>query len=124
MRRLPSPTPWSRFLWLTLSMGSGGLSAAAMSTGCGTSTDNTPVVPSGPTQDATGNTGGGSPTCVSGQTACGNSCVDLTSDSAHCGSCGSACEAGRICQAGTCTCATPLVACSGGCVNTQESAAH
>ncbi|WP_199873496.1 hypothetical protein [Ideonella sp. A 288] len=49
------------------------------------------------------------PTCRSGQTACGNRCVDTQTDNAHCGSCGHACSAGAQCSAGAC--ATPAAKC-------------
>ena len=40
--------------------------------------------------------------CPSGRTLCGSTCVDLTSDEAHCGACGAACTVGRTCTAGAC----------------------
>jgi hypothetical protein len=58
--------------------------------------------------------------CPSGRTACGQNCVDEHTDFANCGSCGHACAANQVCQAGVCTsaCAGSLTACSGNCVNT------
>jgi hypothetical protein len=35
--------------------------------------------------------------CPQGQTLCGDSCVDLNADPAHCGSCGKACASGSFC---------------------------
>jgi hypothetical protein len=40
--------------------------------------------------------------CPSGQTLCGTSCSDLSSDPAHCGSCGKACPSGNFCTAAKC----------------------
>jgi len=48
-------------------------------------------------------------TCGPSQTACGESCVDLTSDSANCGACGAACPADRACVASSCVCSSPEV---------------
>ncbi len=69
--------------------------------------------------------------CAAGQRVCGSACVDLTTNSAHCGSCGKACGATQLCDRGTCvtgigTCAAganlclgpmaPGVSCNGSCV--------
>ncbi|HEY6475949.1 MAG TPA: hypothetical protein VI456_05160, partial [Polyangia bacterium] len=54
--------------------------------------------------------------CPTGQTACNNVCFDLTSSSAHCGSCTNACATGSTCLSGLC-CATGFVNCGGTCVN-------
>ncbi len=35
---------------------------------------------------------------------CGNTCVDLLTDSAHCGACNTPCPSGQSCLHGTCTC--------------------
>jgi hypothetical protein len=59
----------------------------------------------------TGPIGTGGSTCttapcecgVYGQQFCGGSCVDTTSDSRNCGSCGNACLPGQICANGNCT---------------------
>jgi hypothetical protein len=40
--------------------------------------------------------------CASGQTACGATCVSLSSSNANCGSCGRACAAGSTCTGGSC----------------------
>ncbi len=42
------------------------------------------------------------PSCCQG-TACGTACVDLQTDSNHCGSCDHACAPSETCQLGTCT---------------------
>jgi streptogramin lyase len=54
-------------------------------------------------------------TCAGSTQLCGNTCVDLSSDSAHCGSCANACPTGSTCQAGLC-CASGLTSCGGTCV--------
>jgi alpha-D-xyloside xylohydrolase len=41
--------------------------------------------------------------CGANQTQCGDSCVDLDSSNAHCGSCDTACMPGETCVAGICT---------------------
>jgi len=50
---------------------------------------------------------------------CSGKCVDLTSNSYNCGSCGSACKSGYVCSSSKCslTCQTGLTNCSGTCVN-------
>lgn len=39
-------------------------------------------------------------TCKAPQTKCGKQCVDLTTDTAHCGACGVKCQAGLPCTDG------------------------
>ncbi|HVV53637.1 MAG TPA: hypothetical protein VHO06_28535 [Polyangia bacterium] len=58
--------------------------------------------------------------CPTGQTACNNVCFDLTSSSAHCGSCTNACATGSTCLSGLC-CASGFVNCGGTCVNLTAS---
>ena len=41
-------------------------------------------------------------TCAAGQTDCNGVCVDISSDSKNCGSCGSQCPAGSSCSSGEC----------------------
>jgi hypothetical protein len=45
---------------------------------------------------------GGMMGCLPGQTMCGNTCTDLTSDAANCGACGNACPMGQTCNFGQC----------------------
>jgi hypothetical protein len=40
--------------------------------------------------------------CTSGTSECGETCVNLQSDSKNCGACGKACNAGYYCSAGVC----------------------
>lgn len=40
--------------------------------------------------------------CVSGQTNCDGQCADLQSDENHCGTCGTACADGDVCDSGAC----------------------
>jgi hypothetical protein len=56
--------------------------------------------------------------CCPGSVACGEACVDLTSDGANCGACGHACAAGARCQEGVCeACAT---VCGGECTDLRS----
>jgi len=41
--------------------------------------------------------------CPSGQTNCNGNCVDTSSDSQNCGSCGNACAQGKSCVSGSCS---------------------
>ena len=70
------------------------------------------------TAGATGGGGtGGMITCPSSsQSVCGAQCVDTSSDSNNCGSCGIPCGAGRTCQSGECHCPAGLLECNGSCV--------
>ena len=44
-----------------------------------------------------------SPACPAGQTKCGDTCIDPSSDRANCGACGTVCTDGQVCQSGICT---------------------
>jgi hypothetical protein len=79
-------------------------------------TSGTPVTP--------GTTG--SPSCSSGQTNCYGSCVDLQSDTGHCGTCNTKCASGKVCSSGSCTitCSAGQNNCGGSCINTQTSSQH
>lgn len=58
------------------------------------------------------------PACPTGQTRCGGTCVDLTSNATNCGACGHVCAAGTACTASVCgavSCSMPQVMCADGC---------
>lgn len=65
--------------------------------------------------------------CKDGKVLCGETCIDLQADIAHCGGCDIACdvENGEVCQAGSCvkdevlTCEGEQTACGDTCVDTQ-----
>jgi MYXO-CTERM domain-containing protein len=78
-----------------------------------------------------GSTGSGGadsgPTCEGSLTLCGDTCVDTSSDGAHCGECNNACPADQLCSAGACVtggCPTGQVECNQGCVDTSTDALH
>lgn len=55
-------------------------------------------------------------TCPQGQVACAGACVDLASDAANCGACGTACAPTAACLAGSCaTCAADTTSCGDAC---------
>ena len=60
------------------------------------------------------------PSCAGGLTLCGTQCVDLQTDPANCGSCGSACAEQRMCVTGACMCREGLTVCGSSCVNTSS----
>src|SRR6478609_1036086 len=63
--------------------------------------------------------------CAVGQSSCGTSCVDLTSNPLACGACGVACQSGQVCSTSACKskCDSGLVQCDASCVDTQTSTA-
>jgi len=64
--------------------------------------------------------------CPAGNSVCFGSCVDLTTSTSHCGSCGTACEAGEVCSAGFCGVGCPAgqMDCGGACVDTNADPTH
>jgi hypothetical protein len=58
-------------------------------------------------------------TCAPGLTRCGGACVDLNSDLANCGGCGTVCTAERSCINGFClgSCQPGFTLCPSGCVD-------
>lgn len=57
--------------------------------------------------------------CKGGKTKCGKKCRDLSTDPAHCGTCGHACDTGQTCSAGTCAsvgCGSGERPCGEGCI--------
>ena len=62
--------------------------------------------------------------CPTGQTLCGSTCVDLTSDANHCGSCGNTCPPGKVCIGGVCSCPAGFVNCGGVCVDLNTDVNH
>jgi hypothetical protein len=70
--------------------------------------------------------GGGEAGSGSGceDTLCGGDCVDLSSDTRHCGSCFDACAGNQQCSGGRCVemrCDPPYVWCAGGCADLRTS---
>lgn len=59
--------------------------------------------------------------CPSGLIDCAGTCVDTSTDEAHCGSCPGTCSSGYRCLTGLCqlSCQSGLTNCSGTCVNQQ-----
>ncbi|MBI5514723.1 MAG: hypothetical protein HY909_13190 [Deltaproteobacteria bacterium] len=64
--------------------------------------------------------------CDEPRVACGDTCVALATDPAHCGACGSACPAGQGCVDGRCdaTCPERQRACAGRCTFVENDAAN
>jgi hypothetical protein len=55
--------------------------------------------------------------CDMGERLCGDRCVDLDSDGAHCGACDNVCGEGELCQGGACAgCGPDQLLCDGACV--------
>lgn len=68
--------------------------------------------------------GGATAACTTGQSECTGICVDLTSNAANCGTCGTKCATGASCQASSCQCQSGLTTCIGACVNFQNDGAN
>ncbi len=64
--------------------------------------------------------------CEESLTACGDQCVDLDSNRAHCGACDDPCEDDALCSSGECidSCPDDQSACSGECVDLDNSDDH
>jgi len=57
--------------------------------------------------------------CDAIETDCGGTCVDTSTDPAHCGGCGVTCAPGQICNAGACG-ASPVYCCAAGAASTRR----
>jgi hypothetical protein len=55
--------------------------------------------------------------CPQGCDPCSSRCVNLSTDTANCGSCGTQCTGGRACEGGSCVCEEGTEVCSGLCVD-------
>lgn len=66
------------------------------------------------------------PDCKGTAVACGDVCVDPSSDNRNCGTCGNACEAGTACSDGVCAvmCAAGRVNCDGSCIDPHTDRSH
>lgn len=64
----------------------------------------------------TGGGPGASP-CPDGFLLCGNVCMNVSADPAHCGSCGTLCAAGATCVTGRCQCPIGAADCGGICTD-------
>lgn len=64
--------------------------------------------------------------CVGGTTKCGQLCVTLATDPAHCGQCGKVCESGQVCANGVCAleCPPGTTKCGSQCLDTSNNASH
>lgn len=71
----------------------------------------------------TGQQPGGIGACLPHEQPCGAACVDVSSSAQHCGTCGVACAAGEVCEAGLCrnVCGAELGFCHGQCVSLRRS---
>ncbi|MFK8001297.1 MAG: hypothetical protein AB8H86_17005 [Polyangiales bacterium] len=77
---------------------------------------------SGPPADASTSDGG---TCDAPRIMCGDTCVDPTTSSVHCGACDAACGMGIACTESVCAqCPVGEALCAGMCVDVQSSQVH
>jgi len=70
--------------------------------------------------------GCGASSCPSHFKTCGGKCVDIYTDPANCGACGTACAGGNVCSAGACglSCTAGETACGGSCRDLQTDDAN
>lgn len=68
----------------------------------------------------------GLPPCPTGQTRCGDRCVDVQVDPTHCGACGTTCASGELCAQGRCvaTCSPQQRVCGGACIDVRTDRAN
>jgi hypothetical protein len=57
------------------------------------------------------------PLCIAGQTLCGTTCSDLTSDPMNCGACGTSCGPGWTCSNANCVCRAGRTVCGTTCAD-------
>src|SRR5690606_15435049 len=62
--------------------------------------------------------------CPGDQVHCGDGCVALQSNAAHCGACNNACPGGTSCSAGQCSCLSGLTSCNATCVDLGSDPAN
>ncbi|KYG05697.1 hypothetical protein BE21_39065 [Sorangium cellulosum] len=64
--------------------------------------------------------------CVAPETQCDGVCVDTSSNSSHCGACGTTCASGQVCSAGACVavCESGQTLCGDRCVDVDTDEAH
>ncbi len=62
--------------------------------------------------------------CRARETRCDNACLDLRTDTQHCGSCEQSCQGGHECLSGQCICTGGTRDCSGTCVDVTSDAAN
>ncbi len=63
-------------------------------------------------RDTGGRNDGADSACPGKQTLCDGTCVDTTTSTSHCGSCGNRCEEGQVCSGGSCVGTTANDGCS------------
>ena len=64
--------------------------------------------------DADGDPASAPLSCPAGQAMCGDACVLLDSNAAHCGTCSNACPPGIVCVSGVCGCPADRTSCAAG----------
>jgi hypothetical protein len=113
---------WSRgwCAWLSV------LAALLLSSACTGNIEGTANKTPGTGLTSGGQSGGSQLMCQAGLTACNGVCVNLQSESTHCGTCGTTCTAPAVCANGSCNtaCAAGFQKCGDTCTNTSTDAGH
>jgi hypothetical protein len=103
---------------------SGGTAGSASGGTAGSASGGTAGSASGGTAGSASGGTAGAGGCSAGLTPCNSKCVDLTKDSANCGSCGSACAVGATCKVSQCICPAGQNDCNGKCVDLQSDVSN
>ena len=62
--------------------------------------------------------------CPGAEVVCSGTCIDTSTDSANCGTCGTACSGGTTCQKGACECPGTQKVCFGLCTDTSSDSTN
>ncbi len=86
-----------------------------------------PACSSGPDEPLCSGSSGGqmsAMSCPTGQSLCGNACVNTNENQSHCGGCDLACAPGQACAGGACACSNDEALCNEVCTDLKDNVDH